>query len=74
MLVIEPDRLGITKGKKPTVWSERAGIGFVRVTGLPYPTVWLYSLEGKLLDTYAFFDFDPKELRQAFREAGIPER
>ena len=72
--MIEPDRLGITKGKKPTVWSERAAIGSVRVTGLPYPTVWFYSPAGKLLDTYPFFDFDPKELRQAFREAGIPER
>ncbi len=48
VLVVEPDRLGIGKVGKPTVWSDRALIGFFRVTALPVVAVWFYSPEGKL--------------------------
>lgn len=74
VLVIEPDRLGIGKVGKSTVWSDRALIGFFRVKALPVVAVWFYSPEGKLIHTYPFSHFAPKELRQAFLEAGIPER
>jgi len=66
VLMIEPGRLGIGKVKKPTVWSDRALIGSFRVKALPMVAVWFYSPDGKLIHTYPFSHFDPKELRHAF--------
>lgn len=74
VLVIEPNRLGIGRAGKPTVWSDRARIGFVGIKAIPMVAVWFYDPDGKLLHTHPFAHFDAKELRQALRDAGIPER
>ena len=75
VLVIEPDRIGIGDvGKEWMAWIERDRIGSASVRGLPVAAVWFYDPEGKLFHTHPFSHFEPKELRQALSEAGIPER
>lgn len=69
--VIEPDRIGYGFTKGRMWWLDRDRIGLVVVRKNLLIQVQFFDRDGNLFASNVFSFFDPKELRQAFKSAGI---
>ncbi len=74
VVVITPDRIGHGPVGGELTWIDRTGLHSVYIADNVIFQIQLFDPEGKLRNSFVLSNFDSKELRQAFSEAGFEQR